>query len=107
MVPEEERFVENGAGVCWQGAFSADKYDPALLKKTAVDAENTMTAGRIFDIDILTATGNLSRRDMGLPERKCLLCGERAKSCARLGTHSTHELREIAVRLLTEAAIDR
>ena len=52
-VPSEERYLENGAGVCWQGAFDALKFEAAALKKCAVEAENSMTAGRVLDIDII------------------------------------------------------
>lgn len=104
--PVEEQHLENGAGVCWQGVFDASKYDAASLKRCAVEAENSMTAGRVLDIDVLTAAGALSRTQMGLPERRCLLCGERAKVCARLGGHPQSELRERVVRIINAAALE-
>ena len=105
-VPSEERYLENGAGVCWQGAFDALKFEAAALKKCAVEAENSMTAGRVLDIDIITREGSLSRTRMGFPERRCLLCGERAKVCARLGTHSQPELREKVIRIINAASLE-
>ncbi|MDO4559625.1 MAG: citrate lyase holo-[acyl-carrier protein] synthase [bacterium] len=104
--PAEEQYLENGAGVCWQGAFDASKYEAAALKRCAVEAENSMTAGRVLDIDILTRGGSLSRLQMGLPERRCLLCGDKAKVCARLGRHLPSELREKVIRLVNAAALE-
>ncbi|MCC8178260.1 MAG: citrate lyase holo-[acyl-carrier protein] synthase [Cloacibacillus sp.] len=43
---------------------------------------------------------------MGLPERRCLLCGERAKVCARLGSHPQSELREKVIRIINAAALE-
>ncbi|MDO5116123.1 MAG: citrate lyase holo-[acyl-carrier protein] synthase [Synergistaceae bacterium] len=105
--PVDERYLENGAGACWQGAFDASSFDAAHFKRVAVEAENSFESGRILDIDVITAQGALSRTAMGLPERRCLLCGESAKLCARLGSHKKSELREIAVRLIKSAAAGR
>ena len=80
-------------------------YDDML--RAAVEAENSMEAGRILDIDVLTADGQLSRLDMGLPPRRCLLCGESAKACARAGTHDPAELRELVIRIIKTAAAGR
>ena len=35
-----------------------------------------------------------------------LLCGERAKVCARLGTHSQPELREKVIRIINAASLE-
>lgn len=106
VMPVEERFLENGAGVCWQAAFDAAANDPRRLKQIAVDAENALTAGRIFDIDIITAEGSLSRIQMGMSARRCLICGDEAKICAREGRHSLEELHEMAIRELNRAAAE-
>ena len=51
--------------------------------------------GRLFDIDVLDAGGKkLSREDLGLPPRKCLLCEQPAHACARSRTHTVMELTE-------------
>jgi holo-ACP synthase CitX len=50
--------------------------------------------GRALDIDIITRRGQISRSRLGLAPRKCLLCAENAKICAREGRHSAEELRE-------------
>lgn len=105
--PFEEHYLDNGAGLCWQGAFDGKSYDARALKRAAVEAENSMEAGRILDIDVHTAEGQLSRLDMGLPPRRCLVCGESAKACARAGTHDPAELRELVIRIIKTAAAGR
>ena len=61
----------------------------------------------VLDIDVHTAEGQLSRLDMGLPPRRCLVCGESAKACARAGTHDPAELRELVIRIIKTAAAGR
>ncbi len=103
----EEYFLDNGAGFCWQGAFDRVKFSAYALKRAAVEAEDRMEAGRILDIDVITREGALSRLDAGLPPRRCLVCGEDAKICARTGRHDTAELREIVFRIIKTAAAAR
>ena len=105
--PFEEHYLDNGAGLCWQGAFDGKKFDAQALKRAAVEAENSMEAGRILDIDVLTSEGQLSRLGMGLPPRRCLVCGESAKVCARAGRHDPTELRELVIRIIKTAAAGR
>ena len=101
--PRGERTVENGAGVCWQGAFDSSLCNAAVMKRLAVAAESETPAGRALDIDVITKDGPLSRAAMGLPERSCLLCGAPAKVCARSRRHSAEELRARVAELLEGA----
>jgi holo-ACP synthase CitX len=55
---------------------------------------------RVLDIDVITAAGPISRRDIGLEPRRCLLCAGDAKTCARERKHSPEELRERVRQLL-------
>ena len=46
--------------------------------------ENRAPLSRLWDIDIIDRDGvAVSRRDLGLPPRRCLLCDDDAKTCAR------------------------
>ena len=67
---------------------------PALeLKKLAVDLEETDPIGRLFDMDVLDADGKkLSRGELNLPRRTCLLCDNDTAVCARSRAHSLEEL---------------
>ena len=63
------------------------------LKQLALDIEDADSVGRLFDIDVLDTDGKkLSREDMGIPRRKCLLCNEDAAVCASVRAHSLEEL---------------
>jgi holo-ACP synthase CitX len=72
----------------------------AEAKMTAIRTEDGREWGRIFDIDVITETGPLSRESLGLCPRSCLLCGRPAKMCAREANHSLADLRTEALRLL-------
>ena len=50
--------------------------------------ENRAPLARLWDIDIIDRDGvAISRRDLGLPPRRCLLCDDDAKTCARERRH--------------------
>ena len=75
-------------------AFLRSDVTATTLKAVAVTFEDTHPLGRLFDIDVLTSqqTGPLSRKDTGLPVRRCFICDQPAKVCARSRTHSVAEL---------------
>ncbi|CNE54262.1 citrate lyase holo-[acyl-carrier protein] synthase [Yersinia mollaretii] len=63
------------------------------VKDAALLLELKHPQGRLWDIDVLDASGQiLSRRDLGLPPRSCLLCHRPANVCGRAQTHSIDEL---------------
>lgn len=65
----------------------------AEVKRKAMEIEERHPLGRLFDIDIISANGTpLSRKDAGLPERRCLLCDSPARLCMRAGRHSRDEI---------------
>lgn len=70
--------------------------DFATSKQMAVAFEEQDPLGRLYDIDILQAGSQraLSRTDLGLPKRRCLLCRREAKDCARSRRHSVAELQQ-------------
>ena len=62
---------------------------PAVeAKRRACQIEDTHPLGRLMDIDV----PGLSRADIGLEPRKCLLCGNEVRYCMRAKTHTTQEL---------------
>lgn len=62
-------------------------------KKRVIALENRAPLSRLWDIDIIDRDGvAVSRRDLGLPPRRCLLCDADAKTCARERRHSINEL---------------
>jgi len=69
------------------------KADKAFLKWLCVQFEDQHLLGRLADIDVMDEENNvLTRRDMGLKERKCLLCDNNAITCIVSKNHSLKEL---------------
>lgn len=84
--------------------YLALQADARAVKKAAIQLEIQQPIGRLWDIDVLTPQGQiLSRRDLGLPERHCLLCDRPAKICARQQSHSTEQLLNAMERMLDDA----
>jgi holo-ACP synthase CitX len=81
-----------------RGRDEQNKSAAERLKMKAIKIEES-ERGRVLDIDIITRLGQISRDALGREPRKCLLCAECAKVCAREGRHGAEELRE-AVGLL-------
>ncbi len=77
-----------------EGYLAVDA-DARLVKKLMCEIENEHDLGRIFDIDVFDRDFNqLSRTELGLEKRKCLICDEEARSCIRTRKHSYQELIE-------------
>lgn len=84
-------FLSNAAGLA---ILLALRGDPASgIKKTVIGLEEGLKWGRALDIDVITSAGPLSRALEGFPARRCLICGEDAKICARTKAHPIEELR--------------
>lgn len=65
------------------------------LKQLAIEIEETDPIGRLFDMDVFDVNGQqLSRMDIHVPIRKCLICDQDAKICARSRNHSLDVLRK-------------
>lgn len=84
-------------------AFFCVQADPMLLKHQMSALEDGTSLGRIFDIDVLDSAGQkLSRSDIGVPARTCLLCSENAHVCSRSRAHSVPELVEKISEILSK-----
>ncbi len=92
--------ISNEAGLCWIGFFHGDHPDSQRAKKIAVDLEEGTPEGRIFDIDIIVKGISISRAEMGLPSRSCIICGRPAKECARERNHPYSCLRDAVEKLI-------
>lgn len=67
--------------------------DAQAVKQATLQLEESQPLGRLWDIDVLDASGTiLSRRDFDLPPRSCLICPQPANLCAREQKHSTAQL---------------
>lgn len=76
----------------FEGYFAVD-LPPEELKPILVRLEDQHPMGRLMDLDVLRPDGTaVSRSELGLPRRKCLLCSHDAKACGRSQAHSLEEL---------------
>lgn len=77
------------------------KADAICLKNEAVYIEDHHALGRLFDIDIIVDNGKaISREEVGATVRKCLICTENAKICARSRRHSIEELNNKVISII-------
>lgn len=67
--------------------------DAGEIKRRLCQLEDGCAMGRLLDIDVIKPDGEkIARTQIGLPPRKCLLCGQDAPVCARSRTHTVAEL---------------
>jgi len=86
----EKIFTCNEAGYEAIFVFEAGARE---LKKFTCKVENTHPLGRFMDMDVIGLDKkSLSRKELGFEGRKCFLCQQDAKVCARSKAHSITEL---------------
>jgi holo-ACP synthase CitX len=80
-------------------------------KRRACEIEDSHPLGRLMDIDVLHETstnpthinvGAVSRLDIGLEARRCLLCDNEVRYCMRAKTHTREELLRRIEQMLKE-----
>ena len=77
------------------------------IKKISSAIENQDRLGRLFDMDVLAVDGHkVSRTDIGLPGRLCLVCSQPAQACARSRKHSVPVLVRNVHRILENFLFD-
>ncbi len=101
LAAASRRFCDNGAGKAL--LFGGSRPSSREVKKACIALEEELSWGRLLDLDVISSEGGLSRSELGLPPRQCLLCREEAKICARRGSHGFEELRLRAEELLALA----
>lgn len=75
--------------------------DAKEIKRRLCALEDDLPIGRLWDIDVLYGLGEkVSRTDLGLPPRKCLLCDQPAPVCARSRAHSVDELAKKTTQII-------
>lgn len=81
--------------------FYSVQEDAEQLKRIMCFLEDQQPWTRLLDIDVLDREGRKwDRTALGLPPRKCLICGQRAVLCARSRKHSADELWQAARQLV-------
>lgn len=109
-------FEESDEVTGCEGIFVVDGNE-YLLKQMVSEIEEGSMAGRLFDFDVLVeadaedqkaANGlrKLERSEIGLPKRRCLICGGPAKECARSRAHALSLIEDETSRILKAAILD-
>ncbi len=81
-------------------AYLAVKTDPSFLKLELCKLEGSAPYGRLWDMDVIAKSGeHVSRGDVGLPERGCIVCGKTGKACASRRLHPIGEVLDAAKQL--------
>ncbi len=98
LVSCEEKVTNTGCE-----AFFVVEGDAHSVKKIMVDIEDGEAIGRLFDMDVIKPEGEkLSREDIGLSPRRCLLCDNPAALCSRSRNHSLELIQSETVRMLKD-----
>lgn len=82
--------------------------DAIFVKKQLVSIEEENKLGRLYDIDVISVDGDkISRMDICMPPRKCLLCGKTGHGCSRNRTHSIDEMTAYINQIIKEEKGER
>ncbi len=71
--------------------------EPDQVKRITCSVEDHAPLGRLYDMDVIGTDG--AKLDRPEP-RRCLICGNSARECARSRTHSVEELQRATQELL-------
>lgn len=94
---------ERVGGLTGCEAFFSVNADARFLKARAVSLEEALPAGRLYDIDVLTADGvKLSRGKT----RECIICGGAVFDCARSRAHGLAALQKATEKILIHAVCE-
>ena len=95
---EEEKIADTGCEY-----YYVVEGDAKAIKQQVCQIEDSFPMGRLFDMDVIAADGTkISREDVGLHPRKCLLCDNDAMVCGRSRSHSVEALQAETRRLLKD-----
>lgn len=75
----------------------------AALKELTVEIEEHTRLGRLFDMDVISPSGEKLERAIA---RRCMICGRPAQECARSRMHTVTELQRKTHEILS-SALDR
>lgn len=80
--------------------FCAVRGEGNDVKRRAVAFEETHPCGALVDVDVTCPDGSApGRRELGLPPRRCVVCGGEAVPCVRGRAHTAEELRSAVERI--------
>lgn len=89
-------------------AYFLTTLSPLSLKRLMVAFENQQRFCDLLDLDVVTLRDaelyQVSRTDLALPPRACLVCGGDAKACARSRRHGLPEVQQVVETIVKESA---
>lgn len=86
----EEKTIYENTGPEYFGVFNIEA---EKVKRLTTLIEETHPLGRLFDFDVITQSGlQLSREELEIEPRKCLLCRKNAFECGRSRSHEVDAL---------------
>lgn len=96
----------NRVGKWGPEAFWAIKESAIQVKEKAIELENKHPMGRIFDIDVLEESGRvLSRKDLLMEGRDCMVCHDSALFCYREKTHSYDDVKKSVEKIISKGLV--
>jgi holo-ACP synthase/triphosphoribosyl-dephospho-CoA synthase len=89
-------------------AMFSVKYDALKIKKFMVIIEESSKLGRLFDIDVLSEEGYpITRSELGLNSRQCLVCGFPAHQCVRGRRHDIEIIMKESKRIMRDYFLEK
>ena len=83
--------------------YIALQQNPFEIKRLMVQIEDNFELGRLFDIDVIKSDGEkVSRSDIGMDGRSCMICGSEGSGCARSRRHSVEELQNHFIKRICD-----
>ena len=90
-IAKTEQYIEK-TGV---ESYIALHCDAVKIKHLMVQIEDHFELGRLFDIDVIKPDGEkVSRGDIGMDGRSCMICGSEGSGCARSRAHTVEQLQQ-------------
>ena len=79
--------------------FQTEEFAERIKRRTVL-LEEQLPYGRFLDIDVNDEKGTVSRQDLGLPPRTCLVCGLPAWDCVKSHRHTNEDIAECLEKVL-------
>lgn len=80
--------------------------DCFYIKSTLVNIEDS-TLGRFIDLDLYTGLeSSISRKDINVPRRKCIICDDDYSICIRENKHTQADIIETSKQLIKEGFVE-
>ena len=99
-------FLASGVDALGPYLVAGSHVEPRQAKLAAIAIEAEGPGARLLDVDVHLPDGRpLGREALGVPPRRCLVCGEPARTCIRLQRHAPHEVQACAEALLAPFAV--